>query len=281
MINKISVILSVYNSERFLKESIESILNQTYKDFEFIIINDGSTDRTKYILNQYKKHSKIKILENSTNIGLTKSLNKAISIAQGKFIARMDADDVSLPTRLEKQADFLEKNPKVGVVGSNYYEIDEKGKKIGEVILPSHDAQIRKVIFRFNPINHSTVMIRKKVFDELGLYNEHLRYAQDYELWFRILNNYEVFNLSEKLLLKRNPKDSITMARKREQMYYSSVAWKIGTKYLKAPLEAYIYYLKFKLFHLIPPFMIPFLRFFSTKERHRRLNKYYIIRLGE
>src|SRR3989337_2996755 len=127
--SKVSVIMSVYNGERHLRESVDSILNQTFQDFEFIIINDGSKDQSKYILESYKDE-RIKLIHNK-NMGLTKSLNIGISIAKGKYIARQDADDISEPERLKTQYDFMEANPGLGLIGSQFEVIKENGEIAG------------------------------------------------------------------------------------------------------------------------------------------------------
>ena len=120
----ISVIMSVYNDEKYLSKAVESILNQSYKDFEFIIVNDGSTDNSFEILEKYQQDDKRVILIEQDNIGLTKSLNKAIDMACGKYIARMDSDDISLLTRFQKQIDFLEQNKDYALAGTNIAKID-------------------------------------------------------------------------------------------------------------------------------------------------------------
>ncbi|MHA1713815.1 MAG: glycosyltransferase, partial [Candidatus Ranarchaeia archaeon] len=127
---KVSVIMSVYNAEKHVKKAIDSILSQTFRDFEFIIINDGSTDRTSEILKSYADPRLIVV--NQANRGVTQSLNKAIGMARGQYIARMDADDISLPQRLEMQVEFLEEHPEVGLVGTSVITIDEEGKTIKE-----------------------------------------------------------------------------------------------------------------------------------------------------
>ncbi len=130
---KVSVIMSVYNGDKYLREAIESILNQTFTDFEFIIVNDGSTDNSLEIIESYDDE-RIKTINNKKNIGLTKSLNKALKFAKGKYIARQDADDVSLPNRFEKQVEYLDSHPEVALVGTSVYLIDENGKIIGKRI---------------------------------------------------------------------------------------------------------------------------------------------------
>ena len=125
---KITVLMPVYNGEKYLKESIESILKQTFRDFEFLIINDTSTDESEKIIRSFKD-SRIKLIKNEKNIGLTKSLNKGLDLAKGEYMARMDADDISLPKRLEIQVAFMDKNPKIGVIGAWAKVIGESNKK--------------------------------------------------------------------------------------------------------------------------------------------------------
>ena len=167
----ITVLMSVYNGERYLHEAIESILNQTFTDFEFLIINDGSTDSTRDIITSYTD-SRIRLIDNEQNIGLTKSLNKGIDLARGKYIARMDADDISMPERLEVQYNFLEKNIEYSLVSSGAYLIDENNNQIGELYRPYNYEMILGYIFFFNPIIHPSVLFEKKEIIECGKYNE-------------------------------------------------------------------------------------------------------------
>ncbi len=138
---RVSVLMSVYNGERFLRDSVESILGQTFTDFEFLILDDGSTDSTCEILEEYaNKDARIVLVRNDRNLGLTRSLNKGLRLVRGEYLARQDADDISLPKRLEMQVKFLDAHPEVGVVGSALEIIDENGNTIpygkhGEVIV--------------------------------------------------------------------------------------------------------------------------------------------------
>lgn len=223
--------MSVYNGEKYLKESIESILNQTYTDFEFIIINDASTDNTATILKQYND-KRIIIIENPENIGLTKSLNKGIQIAKGKYIARMDADDISLPERLEKEVRFMEEHPEIEILGTDYYEIDTNRKRlISKVNIPETDEQIRKVLFKYNPFIHSSLMIRRDILNVIGYYDERFKASQDYDLILRILAKYKGHNLKEELIIKIIDLNSISFKRLKQQAYYS----------LKAKIKALIF----------------------------------------
>ena len=196
----ISVIMPVYNCESFIRESVESILGQCYTDFEFIIIDDASTDRTIEIIKEYDD-SRIQLIIKPANTGYTDSLNMAIKLAKGRYIARMDGDDVSLAHRLAVQYDFLEKNKDVLVVGSHY-------KIIGTdniVRLPVSYEEVKITAIMHVPVAHPTVLIRMKVFNKLGLfYNKDYEPAEDYDLWCRILENGKIENVDEVLLEYRH-----------------------------------------------------------------------------
>lgn len=207
---KISVIMSVYNGEKFLKESVLSILNQTYADFEFIIINDGSTDLSLEILRGFEEKDKRIRLISRENKGLTPSLNEGIKLAQGEYIARMDSDDISMPERFEKQITFLEKNKDIALCGTWAINIDENGNEIGEYKTPITNKEIKKNILFHNPFIHPSVMIRKEIVNNIGLYNEKIKYAQDYEYWLRMIKKNKVANLDDFLIKYRIAKKSMT-----------------------------------------------------------------------
>lgn len=210
----VSVIMSVYNGERYLKESIESILNQTFTHFEFIIVNDASIDKTREIIQSYTD-SRIVYIENEINIGQTKSLNKAIRIARGKYIARMDADDIAFPNRFSVQVEFLNKNTSINVIGSWYLIVDDTGKIVRKVCLPTNSTEIKALLIASSPLTypyiaHPTVMLRREIFGDIGYYNEKYYIAQDYDLWIRISRKYRIVNLSQVLLKYRIHKQSLT-----------------------------------------------------------------------
>ncbi len=219
---KVSVIMSVYNGERYLKEAIGSILNQTFKDFEFIIVDDGSIDRTSEILKECaEKDERIRIITNSENIGLTKSLNKAIKFAKGEYIARMDADDISLPERLKKQVDFLTNYPNFGLVGCNAIVIDEKGNFVKNVILSE---ELNSALKKRNRLVHGSVMFRRAVIEKTGGYNEQIFYAQDYEMFLRISKISEIGRINKFLYKLRVHKGSLSYKKFFKQMYYVALA---------------------------------------------------------
>ena len=221
---KISVIMSVHNSENYLREAIESILNQTFTDFEFIIVNDGSTDKSLAIIQSYID-KRIKRINNEGNIGLTKSLNKALKVARGEFVARQDADDVSLPNRFEEQIKYFQKYPKTALLGTSVYLIDENGKNIGKRIALAEPSM--KDLFKENQFNHGSVMFKKKVIADLGGYNELIRYSQDYELWLRIAKSYKVRNLTLMLYKLRFHRENVRLTNMQESTLYHLLALKL------------------------------------------------------
>ena len=203
----ISVIMSIYSEkEEWIKESIDSILNQTFSDFEFIIINDNpNRDNNKSLLAKYAQiDNRIIVITNEENVGLTKSLNKGLKIAKGKYIARMDADDISLPTRFQKQVDFLEKNPEYIVCGTNIYYFGEtKMFLYSDWIKLDNDAIKAQLIFN-SCFAHPTVMIRRDILLNHNIfYDENYKQAQDYRLWEELYNFGKYKNLEEKLLKYR------------------------------------------------------------------------------
>ncbi|MGA1874719.1 MAG: glycosyltransferase [bacterium] len=219
----ISVVMSVFNGGKYLESSLNSVLNQTFQDFECIIINDASIDNTEEILKRFND-PRIKIAANPENLGLTKSLNKGLSLSKGKYIARMDADDISLPHRFEKQLTFLEENPDHALVGSSYYQIDDRGK-IGSLIkVLTNDSNIRPGLKNQNWFGHGSVMMRRDAALRLGGYNERYTYAQDYDLWLRMAETYKVANLEEPLYCWRLTSSCISMYKEAEQKYYASLA---------------------------------------------------------
>jgi len=170
----ISVLMSAYNAEKYISESIESILNQTFNDFEFIIINDGSTDNTEKIIKSYND-KRIKYISQE-NIGVSKSLNRGLKIATGKYIAKLDADDVSYPERLEEQFKFMENNPTYVVCGCYADVIDESGNYIYVYNnIPSYDEDIRKTMNYKNCFIHSSTFYRREIALSIGGYYEPIR----------------------------------------------------------------------------------------------------------
>jgi glycosyltransferase involved in cell wall biosynthesis len=208
----ISVILPVYNAERFLKEAIDSILQQTFSDFELLLINDGSTDGSEQIIASYTD-PRIVYIKNEKNEGLIYSLNKAIDLARGRYIARMDADDVSLPQRFEKQLRYLEEHPDVGVVAATVSFINERGEKIGDWPLDKNAISartIRKKMASECCIAHPTVFLTAVLLKRYK-YNPLQRNIEDYDLWLRMLDdNIVIGKVGEDLLFYRIHSSSVT-----------------------------------------------------------------------
>ncbi|MBU4477612.1 MAG: glycosyltransferase [Candidatus Omnitrophica bacterium] len=220
---KVTVLMSVYNGQRYLAGAMESILNQSFKDFEFLIVNDGSMDRTAEILQGYSD-CRIKIINNEKNIGLTKSLNEGAQIARGKYIARMDADDISLPERLEKQVVFLDEHADVALVGTNFLHINAQGEQLTTVVVPTQNDELQEKLLKQNCFCHGSVMFRRDVFDEIGYYSEEFKYAQDYDLFLRIAEHFNIANLKEVLYRWRLDEGAISITNRSEQERYAFLA---------------------------------------------------------
>ena len=217
------MLMSVYNGEMYLREAIDSILNQTFTDFEFLIVNDGSTDGTAEILQSYDD-PRIKIVNNEQNIGLTKSLNKGLGMAKGEYIARMDADDVSMPERLEKEVTSLDQNRNVGLVGTHYLMINENGKELHTIKGWTESGKLTEKLLEGNPFGHGSVMFSAECIEKVGLYREEFKFAQDYDFWLRISDVCDVANISELLYKWRFNSKSISVTRKNQQDKYSLLA---------------------------------------------------------
>jgi glycosyl transferase family 2 len=202
--------MAVYNGARYLREAVESVLNQSFQDFEFLVINDGSTDHTREIILSYDD-SRIRLVDNRQNRGQTASLNLGLQLAQGDLIARQDADDISEPERLARQVLFLEDHSEVALLGTGYAKIDSHGNVTGIRKLPLNSTDIRWSLLFFCPFVHSAVVFRKSlILQQIGFYNEAFTYSQDYELWLRIARQLEIANLPEPLVRFRISSFSMT-----------------------------------------------------------------------
>lgn len=217
MVPKLSVIMSVYNGETFIRESVESILNQTFKDFEFIIVDDGSTDRTLDILNDYAKlDDRIRILRNTENKKIVYSLNKGLRNAKANVIARMDCDDISEKTRFQKQYKTLIENRDIILVGTQCYFISQKGEIISKSNFPADDYFIRLELFlKNNIIMHPSVMFR---WDGNLYYREFAYPAEDYDLWLRLAHRGRFTILNEYLLTVRLNPQGTTFSKRIQQI---------------------------------------------------------------
>ncbi len=222
----ISVIMPAYNAQQFLALAIQSVLCQTFFDFEFLIINDGSTDNSLNIIKSFSD-KRIVILNNTENIGLVNSLNKAIALAKGKYIARMDADDICMPSRLAEQYEFLEANSFITVVATFIDFIDENGKKTGYWALDrkaNTQNGIKNISVKECCIAHPTIMINTIVAQKYK-YNPSQLHCEDYDLWLRLLaDGYKIGKINDPLLMYRVHSKSITQIDNKKVNTYFKIA---------------------------------------------------------
>jgi len=196
---RVSVLMPVYNAERFLREAVDSILAQTFRDFEFLIIDDGSTDGSGEILRSYAD-PRLRLIPNGRNLGLTATLNRGLDLAWGAYVARMDADDVSLPERLARQVAFLDARPDVGIVGVWARAFGETHFKIPH---PADPERIRAKLLFDSALVHPSVLMRRSLLDAHGLKYRDFYRMEDYDLWQRAARVFPLANLPEYLLRYR------------------------------------------------------------------------------
>ncbi|HXJ80536.1 MAG TPA: glycosyltransferase [Candidatus Methylomirabilis sp.] len=197
----VSVLMSVRNGAPWVREAVESVLDQTAGDLELIVIDDGSTDQTAALLGTFQD-SRMRV-ECQAPRGLTPSLNRAVTLARAPLLARLDADDLAMPERLARQRAFLDAHLDVGLLGTGARQIDASGREAGVVSPPESDAAIRRALIRRNPFVHSSVMVRRSVLAEAGGYDESFTVAQDYDLWMRMSRITRLANLSAPLVVRR------------------------------------------------------------------------------
>jgi glycosyltransferase involved in cell wall biosynthesis len=207
---KVSVLMSVYNGEEFLNEAIDSIIDQTFKDFEFIIIDDGSKDKSLKIIKSYKDPRIV--LVSRPNKGLVASLNEGLNLAKGKYIARQDADDISIPNRLEKEVMYMDSHPNTALVGSNYTVMDIKGNQLVTTNVFTHPNDLKLTQITCNQYGHGSVMLRKSAIEKVGNYDKSVGHVEDYDLWTRLSQNYDIANFEEPLYLYRKVEQGISMS---------------------------------------------------------------------
>jgi len=213
---KISVLMSVYNGEKFLKEAIDSVVNQTFRDFEFIIIDDASTDSSANIIKSYQD-DRIFYFGNEKNLGLTKSLNKALAFAKGEFIARIDYDDICYQDRFEKQMKYIDEHKDCKILFSDITKIDDSGNAIPSYSRIRSSEDIYYLMHFINPVIHPTVLIKKELLIDAGGFNEEYQYAQDYELWSRLIYNFKFYKINKPLLYYRESSKQISKNKLSEQ----------------------------------------------------------------
>lgn len=215
----VSVVMTVYNRQDFLAEAVDSILNQTFKEYEFIIIDDCSTDSSYQMALDYaKRDSRIRVHRHEVNQGIVGARNTGLHQAKGKYIAWMDSDDVSLPQRIEKQYSFMEKNPDVGIVSSNAFLIDEHSNRLSEIKMPRTNLMILWAFCFFDPIINPAVMANRELCLKAGGYRELAKdrseyYPEDFDLWVRLSSQTHFYIFQENLLCLRKHGKNVTKTR--------------------------------------------------------------------
>lgn len=228
----ISVVIPAYNASMYLQEAIESILRQTFGHYEIIIIDDCSSDNTWDIIQLFaRKDLRIKAYQNEKNLGIAGNRNKGVALAKGKYLVWQDADDVSLPKRIEAQYHFMESHPKVGIVGG-YIELFKGQTILGVRKYPSNDLAIRNCIFRYSPIAQPAAMVRMAALRRVGEYNLKYPPAEDIDMTFRIGEHYDLANLQE-IVVRYRESDTSATFKHLKKMEISTL--EIRRKYAQSP----------------------------------------------
>ena len=223
--------MCTYNAEQYLDDSLDSVFNQPYENFELIIVNDCSTDNSNDIIQKYADRPDVVLLNNKYNEGVPFSRNKAFLAAKGEYIAIQDADDISLPHRFEKQVEYLDEHPEITIVGGHAIRINETGTHIGNMSYPPRETEDAfKVIRRFklNPIIDPSSMFRRQPVLDIGGYRmePELRTVQDFDLWCRLLvQGHQLHNFQEPIIKYRINPQGVTRIRKQEQVFATDLVW--------------------------------------------------------
>jgi glycosyltransferase involved in cell wall biosynthesis len=233
--------MSVYNGEKYLRESVDSILNQTYENFEFIIINDGSNDASLDILGGYQSRDNRLLIVNQENIGLTSSLNRAIKLTVSQYIARHDADDICAASRLEKQLRYMENHPEVAVVGclADVFDANEVVHKSTDPKFKLSPSGIKRYLAKKNLFMHGSAMMRKSCLAKAGFYREFFRHSQDYDLWLRLSKHFDLAILPEHLYQYRVTAEAVSASRCQAQKQYAELARKLHAERLATGKDSY------------------------------------------
>jgi len=206
---KVTVLMPVYNGEKYLREAIDSILGQTFADFEFLIINDGSTDGSLEVLRPYSD-PRVRVVGNEKNLGLVATLNRGLALAKGEYVARMDCDDISLPKRLEKQIAFMDAHPEIGICGTWVKTFGNTNDIT--IRFPTDPDKIRCVTFFNSCVSHPSIVMRSAALKMHGIsYDPAYCHAEDYALWVEALQHFDLANIGEVLHLYRQHPDQVTV----------------------------------------------------------------------
>ena len=221
----ISVVLAVYNGERHVAMAVRSLLAQTFRDFELIVVDDGSTDGTPDVLSTLAQSDARVVVVRQANRGLTGSLNTGIALAKGVYIARQDADDISRPERFERQVAYLDAHPSVAALGTGADVIASTGEVVGALTVAIGADEVKRglMTLRRTPV-HGSIMMRKSAFDAAGGYREAFRAGQDYDLWLRLSSRFDIDNLADVVYQWRLDRAGVYANRRETQLKYAGVA---------------------------------------------------------
>jgi glycosyltransferase involved in cell wall biosynthesis len=214
--------MAVYNDARYVQQAIDSVLTQTMADFEFLIIDDGSTDGTPGILSSCQD-PRLRVIENNRNLGLAESLNRGISEARADYIARQDSDDISYPERFHRQASYLDQQPEVGVVGAATQWIDSGNSPLGVWPLGAGNSELQQELLWTCPLIHGSTMYRRRCVHEVGGYEAGMRTGQDYDLWLRISEVWDVACLPDILYAYRQHSEMASVTHSEEQKRHAQL----------------------------------------------------------
>lgn len=223
----VSVVMSVHNGLPFLGQAVESILGQTYPNLEFVVVDDSSTDATwETLLTFARRDSRLVLLQNESNLGVARSRNKGIQISRGAYIACQDADDISLPERVARQAEFLDANPHIGLVGAWPQFVDDRGDHLNNANYPllADNEQLQQQLLDSNCFCAGTIMMRRRWLDVVGVYDQALAPSEDYDLWLRLAEVTQLANLPEVLYHYRQHSSSASNTRRYIQMHNKAIA---------------------------------------------------------
>lgn len=234
----VSVLMAVYNGQDHLRQALDSVLGQTFVDWELVVVDDGSTDATAAILADYaQREPRLRVVKQA-NAGQTRALNLGLGLARGKYIARLDADDVMCRERLAQQVAYMHAHRDVVLLGTAVELIDEHGQRLCTYVLPTGERRLRRLLIRDNPFAHPSVMMRRGVVQWVGGYNDRFQICQDYDLWIRLARVGRLQNLAKPLTELRIHSQKMTWTRKREESAETlAIRWEAVRRGWYPPLE--------------------------------------------
>ena len=237
---KVSVIMSVYNGGSHLEESVQSILEQEFGDFELVVVEDGSTDGSGELLARFAERDTRLVVLRQAHRGLTPSLNRAVEAARGPYVARQDADDVSLPQRLGRQVRYLDEHPSIGATGTGAEIIDERGQVVGRIPTLQGSENIKQGLLHVRAtLVHGSVMMRRDVFQAAGGYREAFRFCQDFDLWLRLTQETALENLPEILFRWRINPAGIYATQRMRQLQYGGIGLAFALERRRLGVDSY------------------------------------------